>query len=174
MDSKKVLRLLIIVVFFAMILYMPTREFLKITFMAGIPFIFILAFGLKRERYSVPWMVSLLLLLVVVGGYVYMVTQLPERIERHRIIVQGGILVSEGKYDQAINEYMKLEKLGEKEEMQGRIKNAEKEKYAASILYEARKLVVEGKTKQARQKLDSIPEGTRAYQEAKEVRKVIR
>ncbi|MEN6349866.1 MAG: hypothetical protein ABFD08_10780 [Syntrophomonas sp.] len=176
MDRKKapLLRLLVAVVFFAMILYMPTREFLKVTFMLGIPFVFLLAYWKKKERYSVPWIVSLLLLLVVCGGYVYMLTQLPERIEIHRIVVNGGVLVAEGKYDQAINEYKKLEKLGKKEEMQEKISNAEKEKNASSQLYQARKLIVEGQTEQARKVLDSIPKGTRAYQDAKEVRKVLK
>jgi hypothetical protein len=102
----RVLAFIIIIV--TALLYMPTREFLKITFMLGIPFIFLLGINLRQQRRGVIWFLSTGLLLVVVGAYGYLLIDLPERIEVRRIISTGGALVAEGSYDEAIMEYRKL------------------------------------------------------------------
>ena len=149
--------------------WMPTREFLKLTFMVGIPFIFILGFMLKRERYSAAWIISLVLLIGITAGYGYLLTDLPERIEARRIISQGAALVAEGKYDQAINEYRHLEDLGRSEKMKEKIEAAQTEKAASEALSKGKALIKAGKPEQARRVLESIPPGTRAGREAKEL-----
>lgn len=156
-----------------MLLYMPTREFLKITFMLGIPFIFLWGFLVKKRRYSFPWITSLALLLLTAAAYGYLLTQLPERIEVRKIVSEGGALVAEGKYDEAIKEYRRLEKLGQTEKMKQKIAEAEKEKEAALLLDEVRQLVARGDIEKAREILNSIPEDTRAAREAVEMKKLL-
>jgi len=163
------LRAGLVVLAIMMLFWMPTREFLKLTFMIGIPFIFILGFMLKKERYSLPWIISMVLLVGIVGGYGYLLTDLPERIETRRIISQGAALMAEGKYDQAINEYRKLEALGRGEKMNEEIEAARKEKTAKEALTEAKRLIKAGKPEQAKRILESIPGDTRAGGEAEDL-----
>ncbi|WP_054692169.1 hypothetical protein [Syntrophomonas palmitatica] len=87
------IRVLLLAVCIGMLAWMPTREFLKITFMIGIPFVFALGFMVRRKPYSLAWIVSLFVMLAAAGLYVYLLTDLPERIETRRIITQGGTLV---------------------------------------------------------------------------------
>ncbi|MGE5392032.1 MAG: hypothetical protein ACM3PE_13320 [Deltaproteobacteria bacterium] len=159
----------LVVLVIIMLAWLPTREFLKLTFMVGIPFIFILGFMLKKERYSFPWVVSLVLLIGIVGGYGYLLTDLPERIETRRIISQGAGLMAEGKYDQAIKEYRKLEALGRTAKMNEKIETARKEKAAQEALTEAKRLIKAGKPEQAKKVLEAIPEDTRAGGEAEDL-----
>jgi len=82
-------------------------------------------------------------------------------------------LVAEGKYDEAIKEYRRLEKLGQTEKMKQKIAEAEKEKEAALLLDEVRQLVARGDIEKAREILNSIPEDTRAAREAVEMKKLL-
>ena len=164
-------RILLIAAVIAMLYFMPTREFLKTTFMLGMPFIVALAIMRKRPRYSFLWIVALLALLGIAGGYVYLLTQLPERIETRRIISEGGSLVAEGKFDKAIDEYKKLEKLGKPEKMKEKIAIAEQEKRAAAMLQEAQDLIAAGEKEKAKKLLESIPDNTRAAVQAKRLQK---
>ncbi|HQA07361.1 MAG TPA: tetratricopeptide repeat protein [Syntrophomonadaceae bacterium] len=148
------------------LLYMPTREFLKLTFMMGIPFILLLGFNRRQQRWGVKWCLSALLLLAVTGAYGYFLTELPERIEVRRIISEGGALVAEGHYDQAINEYRKLADLGREKKMQEKIAQAEDEKHAALSLQRGKQLLSQGNKEEALQVLESIPGDTRAGKEA--------
>jgi len=99
---------------------------------------------------------------------------LPERIEIRRIISEGGALVAEGRYDEAIKEYKQLENLGRIEKMNDKIVKVEKEKKASDLLDQAKKLIEEGDVKQAREVLDSIPANTRASREAARLKKSIK
>lgn len=157
-----------------MIFSIPAREFLKLTFMLGIPFVLFLSLAAKKRRYSPIWFISVLGLLVVVGGYVYMLGDLPERIETRKIISEGAVLVAEGKYDQAIKTYRRLEKLNRTEKMEKKIAEAEKEKQAAILLAEARALIQNGNQTEAIKKIESIPEGTRAKREASRILKELK
>lgn len=149
--------------------WMPSREFLKITFMLGIPFIFILGFMLRRKRYSVPWLVSLVLLIGVLAGYGYLLSDLPQRIETKRIVSNGAALVAEGKYDQAIKEYRNLEDLGRSEKAKEKIAFARKEKNANIQLTQAKAYLENGKPAEAKKILEKIPADTRAGREAKKL-----
>jgi len=171
MDTWKgpYIRVGLVALVIALLAWMPTREFLKLTFMVGIPFIFIFGFMTKKERYSVPWLISLVLLVGITAGYVYLLTDLPERIETRRIISQGAALVAEGKYDQAIGEYRRLEALGRGEKMKEKIAAAEKEEAASEALNRAKALIKAGKPEQAKKILESIPADTRYGREAKEL-----
>ena len=74
-----------------MLLYLPTREFLKVTFMLGIPLVFALAFMKKSSKYSLSWFFALLLALMALGGYLYMLSGLPQRIAVHQIEMDANI-----------------------------------------------------------------------------------
>lgn len=93
-------------------------------------------------------------------------TELPERIEIRRIVSEGGALVAEGRYDEAINEYRKLGELGRQDKMQEKIAQAEEEKQAALNLERGKQLLSQGNKEAALQVLESIPEHTRAGHEA--------
>jgi len=171
MDTWKgpYIRVGLVVLVVALLAWMPTREFLKLTFMVGIPFIFILGFMIKKEIYSVPWMISLVLLIGIVVGYGYLLTDLPERIEARRIISQGSALMAEGKYDQAIKEYRRLEALDRSGKMKEKIAAAQKEKEASQALNQGKALIKAGKPEQARKILEAIPKDTRAGGEAEDL-----
>lgn len=165
-----VARILLLAALVIMIFYMPAREFLKVTFIMGIPAIILLGLMSKRVSWSPTWIISFVLLLGVAGAYVYLLTELPERIETRRIISEGGALVAEGKYDRAIAEYRKLEELGKVEAMQERIHTAQQEKAAAQKLDQARDLLRRGERQEAARVLDSIPGNTRAGRSAEKLR----
>ncbi len=154
----------------AMLFYLPTREFLKVTFMAGIPFIFAWGFMSRQRRYSLPWVLAGIVILASLGGYGYLLVNLPERIQTRAIISEGGALVAEGKYDQAINEYKKLEEIGQTQKMQEKIQIAEKEKKANQQLVLARQLIKAGRLDDAKKTIESIPPDTRAAREAKKLK----
>lgn len=154
-----------------MIFSVPAREFLKLTFMFGIPFILFLSFVVKKRKYSPVWLISVLGLLMVTGGYFYMLGDLPERIETNKIISAGAALVAEGKYDQAITRYRQLEKLDRSQKMHKKIAEANREKEAAILLAEARALLQKGSQAEAIKKIESIPENTRAAREARSILK---
>jgi len=71
MDSRKVpfIRLFLVAAVLAMLFYMPTREFLKITFMLGIPFIFLLGYMMRQKKYSITWITASIVLIVILAGY---------------------------------------------------------------------------------------------------------
>lgn len=163
------LRLLLLAVGVAALLYLPTREFLKLTFMLGIPFVFVRVFMMRQKERSALWWISLIILIFVAGSYAYMLTDLPERIEIRRIVSEGGALVAEGKYTEAIDEYSKLKDLGREDQMKEKIALAEYEQKAALDLQTARQLLDQGYTKEARQILEDIPGNTRAGREARKL-----
>ncbi len=166
-----IVRMLIAVAIIVALFNLPAREFLKVTFIMAIPFIILAGFMNKKRRYSPPWLLAVVLLLCTVFTYGNLLLQLPERIETRRIITEGAGLVAEGKYDQAIEEYKKLEELGKKEKMEDKIKEAEREKKAAAILELAKDAIAKGDFGKAREFLDSIPEGSRAAREAGKLQK---
>lgn len=147
------------------------REFLKITFIMGIPFIFLLRFWINKPRYSPLWFVYLTGLVLIVGMYGYMLTTLPERIEVRRIVIEGANLEAKGDYDQAIKEYGKLGELGKTSKMEDKIKAARKEKEGYLILQEAEKLIKQGRKEEGLKLLQTIPEDTRAYHEAQKIKR---
>ncbi len=161
----------IVVAIILMIFSLPAREFLKITFIFGIFFIIFLNFFVKRPKFSLLWIISVVALVGVVGGYIYMLTDLPGRIETSRIIREGALLVAEGKYDQAIDRYRQLEKLDRTEKMHKKIAEAKREEAASNSLAEAKKLLQEGNRAEAIKKLNSIPDDTRAAREARDLLK---
>ncbi|MFY9119752.1 MAG: hypothetical protein WAO57_05485 [Syntrophomonadaceae bacterium] len=160
------IRLPVAIAVIAALFYMPTREFLKITFIMGIPFILLLGVNMRQQRWGFKWILSACLLLLVVGAYGYLLTDLPERIETRRIISTGGALVAEGKYDQAIAEYCQLGDLGQIDKMQDKIAQAEEEKQAALNLEKGQELLEKGSVTEALQVLESIPGHTRAGRKA--------
>lgn len=162
-----VLALAILVLVFSL----PVREFLKITFILGIPFIFLFRFWLNKPKYSPIWFLYLIGLVLVVGMYGYMLTTLPERIEVRRIVIEGANLEAEGKYDKAIAEYKKLGELGKSSEMEEKIEAVEKEKQAYLILKQGEKLIKEGKEKEGLKLLETIPKDTRAYHEVQKIKR---
>ncbi len=158
----------------AMLLYLPTREFLKTTFMLGIPFIFILAFMRKQSRYSLPWIIAIVLAAVTVGGYIYMLTGLPERIATHQIVIDGTVLLSEGKYYDAAEKFGELEQYGDLNTMEKKLALVEKEKDAVRLLEQAKVMINAGEKDEALVLLESVPSDTRAHKEAASLIKTLK
>ena len=150
----------------AMLLYLPTREFLKTTFMLGIPFVFILSYMRKTRKYSLPWIIAIVLAAVTVGGYIYMLTGLPQRIATHQIVIEGTALLTDGKYDAAAHKFSELEQYGDVDTMDEKLALVEKEKDAARLLEQAKALVKSGEKDKALVLLEAVPANTRAHQEA--------
>lgn len=164
-------RLVIVLLAVVVIFSMPAREFLKITFIVGIPFVFLLGFIVKKRRFSLPWIISLLALLAIIGGYGQLLVGLPDRIEVRRVISEGAALVAEGQYDAAIVEYKKLESLGHEDKMHEVIEQAANEKKASDLLSQAKELIEKGKPDEASDVLAQIPADTRAAREAQKILK---
>ncbi len=158
----------------AMLLYLPTREFLKTTFMLGIPFIFILAFMRKQSRYSLPWIIAIILTAITVGGYIYMLTDLPERIATHQIVIDGTSLLTEGKYEDAAEKFSELEQYGDLNTMEKKLALVEKEKEASRLLEQAKVLIYAGEKDEALVLLKSISSGTRASNETARLIKTLK
>ena len=157
-----------------MIFSLPAREFLKLTFMFGMPFVVFLHFAVHKPKFSLIRIISIIALVGITGGYIYMLTDLPERIETNRIVSEGAALVAEGKYEEAIARYQQLEKLDRSQKMHKKIAEAKREQAASNLLSEARTLLQEGKQAVAIKKLNSIPDNTRAAREAQHILKDIR
>ncbi|NLG33071.1 MAG: hypothetical protein GX550_06085 [Syntrophomonadaceae bacterium] len=161
-----VARILIVAAAVAMLAYLPTREFLKITGMFGIPFIFALGYIKKNQKFSLAWILSWFLLLGTVSVYGYLLLDLPDRIAVRAIISEGGALVAEGKYDEAIEKYRHLEQHGEEKKMEEKIAGVQHEKDAQEMLEEALALIDENELEKARDIIMAIPKDTRAAWEA--------
>jgi len=173
-ERNPYIRVPLAIAFIAMLFFMPTREFLKATFLLGVPFVFILGFMIRTPRYSWSWNLAALLLLAVVAAYGYTLIHLPERIQVHRIVSNGAVLVAEGRFDEAIAEYEKLNDLGEPERMQKEIAEAQKEKEARQQLVKAQELLNSGNQEEARRILEAIPAETRAGVEATKIRQELK
>lgn len=156
----------IVVIVIGLLLYLPTREFLKMTFMLGIPFVLFLALMKRNKKYSVLWFLSIVLLIMVTGLYLYSLTTLPERIETRRIVMKGEGLVADGKYDEAIASYRQLAKVGETDKMNEKIARVEAERKAEEMVEEAKQLIAAEKDEAARKVLQQVPADTRAARQA--------
>ncbi len=165
------LRWAVLLIAVAMLLFLPTREFLKVTFMLGVPVIFVLGYMAKQRRKSLPFVISGVLLLVIGTGYLYLLYTLPQRIEVRRIVMEGSELQGQGRYQEAIQRYRDLEALGKSEDMHERIAQAEKESYAAQLLAQAELLQQSGQQQKALEILNSIPPGTRSAVKAGKLKK---
>ncbi|NLV22440.1 MAG: hypothetical protein GXY49_10705 [Syntrophomonadaceae bacterium] len=165
------IRVFILLAAVVMLFFAPTREFLKITFFLGIPFLLFYVLMSRQIRYSLPWFICGILVLGVIGLYGYMLVHLPQRVEVREIIREGGTLVAEGKYDHAIEEYQRLEKLGQAEKMEEKISLARQEQQAAQQLEQARQKLAQGDKQAAREIIANIEPGTRAAVEARDLRK---
>lgn len=160
------IRLGIAAAIIALLMYPPTREFLKMTFILGIPFVLFLALMNRNKKYSFLWLVSVVALLAVTGLYIYTLTTLPERVETRRILMTGERLLAEGKYDEAIKQYRQLEKVGQTSRMNDKVDRVMVEKAADESIETARQLIAEGKYDAAREVLQQVPTDTRAAQQA--------
>lgn len=164
------IRITLVLICLVMLFFASTREFLKITFFLGIPFLLFYGFMSKQRRYSILWAVSGILVIGVVVMYGYMLIHLPERIAVREIISEGGTLVAEEKYDAAIKKYQQLEKYGQTEKMTEKIANARLEKKAEQQLELAQKKLAAGDKKAAREIVKNIPPSTRAAVKARKLR----
>lgn len=171
--KKPWVKLTILVLLIASLFYLPTREFLKITGILGMPFVFVAGFMNKQTKRSLKWNMAALCLVVLGGGYVYSMIQLPERIEIRRITAHGSVLIQEGQYDSAIAEYSKLEKLGKTDKMKAKIEDAERAKKGQRDIELARQLIKKGDYDEARKLIEAIPRKTNAASEAAKILKSI-
>jgi len=157
-----------------MLYFMPTREFLKTTFILGVPFIFLWGYMVRQPRASLRWTISFLGMVLVLGVYGYQLVHLPERIQVRTIVRDGAALLAEGKYDEAIAAYQQLQDLGKAETMEEKIAVAELEKEAHLQMEYARELINQGNIAEARQIIEALPSHTRAGQEAGELLKSLK
>lgn len=169
-NKSPFIRVFVLLAAVVMLFFAPTREFLKITFFLGIPFLLFYVLMSRQIRYSLPWFICGILVLGVIGLYGYMLFQLPERVEVREIIREGGTLVAEGKYDQAIVEYRRLEELGQTEKMEEKISLVRQEQKADQQLELARQKLAHGDKNAAREIIANIEPGTRAAVEARDLR----
>ncbi len=168
-NVKPYLRLLLIIVIGIMLYFVPTREFLKLTFMLGMPFVLLMGLMVKRPRYSLVWNAGALGLLGVLVLYGYYLIHLPERVQVREIISSGATLVAEGHYDAAIEKYAGLEKLGKAAQMEEKIQEAQLEKEAYLQLETARQLIEAGNKDEAKRIIEALPANTRAYHESRDL-----
>jgi hypothetical protein len=159
-------RLVLLLLVVAALCYSPTREFLKVTGMLGVPAVLLAGFMHKQTRYSPKWAIAVLCLIVLGGGYVYALINLPDRIEVRKIMASGSVLVQRGEYESAIAEYSKLEKLGKTEKMRAKMEEVEREKKAQRDLELAQQMIDKGDYEEARRLIKAIPPKTRAAREA--------
>ncbi len=170
--SKQIaLRWALLLFLVGMLAYLPTREFLKITVLLGAPFVLVLGFMLKKRPYSLPYIISILLLVVIVAGYGFMLYGLPGRIQSKQIITQGTKLISQKRYEEAKERFRDLESLGRSKDMRQLIEMAEREALADQMLSQARELYQGGKQEQALDLLEAVPEGTQAAGQANKLKK---
>ena len=163
-----------LIVLVLMLFHLPTREFLKVTFMLGIPFVFALAFMKKSSKYSLGWFATLFLVLMVVGFYLYMLTGLPQRITLHEIEIDATVLLTEGKFDEAQEKFSEMEPYVSPETLNKKYTLVEKEKDAALKVEEAGELMEAGEKEKARQLLESVPYDSMAQREAARLLKTLR
>jgi tetratricopeptide (TPR) repeat protein len=171
--KKPFIRINLVLAGIALMVYLPTREFLKITCLMGVPVVFLFLFLGKQIRYSITWIAAMILLLAFLGGYGYLLVKLPERIEVRRITTAGSMLIAQGKYDAAIAEYRKLEKLGKTDKMDEKVEEVEREKRADRDVELARQLVKVKDYQEARKLLENIPKTTHSYRDASKLLKSI-
>lgn len=162
-----------VIIIAALLLYLPTREFLKMTFMLGIPFVLFLVLMKKNYKHSPLWILSIIGLVLTVGFYFYSLTTLPDRIETRRIIMDGERLLADEKYDEAIANYRRLEHTGELDKMNDRIARAEAEKEGKRLIREANEWIAAGDHVKAREILEEVPAETWASQEAAKLLRTI-
>ncbi len=163
-----------LIVLILMLLHLPTREFLKVTFILGIPFVFALAFLKKSSKYSLRWFAALVLILLVVGGYLYMLNGLPERIALHQIEIDGAVLLTEGKFDEAWDKFSEMEPYVNDETLNKKLAQVEKEREAFLKVEKAQELMEAGEGEQAQEILESVPSDSMAKQEAARMLKILR
>lgn len=163
-----------LIIFIIMLTNLSTREFLKTTFIMGIPFIFALGFMKKSHRYSLRWVIGLIIVLAAVGGYIGMLTTLPQRIATHQIVIDGHVLMTDGKFDEATEKFSELERYGEIETRDDKIALVEKERAAAQKVKQAEELIGEGQMGQARELLETVPSDSRSYKDAARLLKTLR
>lgn len=168
------IRVPLLIVVLIMLYYMPTREFLKVTFMLAVPFMILLGLMVRRPRYSWAWNLCAVGLVLVIGVYAYQLVHLPQRIQANIIIRNGAVLVTEGRYDEAIAAYQELGELGRNGTMQKKIAVAESEKTAHQQLEYARELINNGDIAEARQVLEGIESHTAAGQEARDLKQQLK
>lgn len=172
-NKNSVIGVFTLVIIFGIIFSMPLREYVKVTVVFGIPFILILGYMLKKPRYSFPWIVSVVLLLLVTVGYGFALSTLPDRIEVKTIILNATALEAEGNYTAAIEEYKKLEQYGKTRKMEERIASAKLEIEGQEILEEAREHIAKGNKTAAQELLESVPPHTKTAKEAKKLLKTL-
>ncbi|MDD4801636.1 MAG: hypothetical protein PHF24_01655 [Syntrophomonas sp.] len=168
---KPFYKIILILVVVIMLYFRPTREFLKLTFMLGMPFALILGFMVRRPRSSPGWYLCVLGLIGILALYGYYLIHLPERIELREIISNGAALTAEGHFDEAIEKYAGLEKLGKRQKMEEMISKVQTEKEAHVQLEKARQLIEAGQKDEAQKIIEALPRNTRAAQEARDLRK---
>lgn len=170
-DYRPVMRLLFVLMAVIMLFFLPTRE-LKVTFIIGIPFVFVMRIMGRQYRYALGWWICGFILIAIIAGYGFSLYHLPERIQVRQLVTEGETLLANGEYQKAIECFEKLEGLGQKEQASERIAQARLEEEANQQLEEARLLIAKGDEKGAYELMRTIPDGTRAAMKAHKLLKL--
>ncbi len=162
-----------IVLIIALFIYDPTREFIKITALIGMPALVIWAYQKRFERLSVPWILCALVLVGLAVGYGFMLQDLPDKVGWRGAQRQGDVYLSAGQYDRAISQYKEMAKYGKEAKAEGKIREALEQKKFDKRYREAKQLAAENKYAEARRLLEGIPGTAVVYPQAHKLMKEI-
>ncbi|NLU49197.1 MAG: hypothetical protein GXX09_02130 [Syntrophomonadaceae bacterium] len=152
----------------ALLVYTPTRFFIKMTILVGGPFVLVFAWWRRQPRYSVAWVLSGVVLVSLLGVYGILVYNFQERLQIKQITRAGDVLLAEGRYDQAIDKYRELEPL-ERDKARKKIEAAEAQKEYYRTYLAAKELAERGARQKAIQLLQAIPHTAHVHNQAQKL-----
>lgn len=165
MENPRVRGLVVLAAVVALFAYTPTRFFIKLTVVFGIPFILLFGWWRRLRRFSIGWILVGLALGGLLGLYGVQVYAFPERLKVKEITREGDVLLAQGKYDQAINKYREMEKL-DADKAEKKVAVAREQKKFYNTYREARELAERGDKERAVKLLGTIPPTAHVHSEA--------
>lgn len=162
-----------IVLIIALFIYDPTREFIKLTVLIGMPALVIWGYQKRFERLSLPWVICALILVGLAVGYGFMLQDLPNKIGWRGAQRQGDMYLAAGQYDKAISQYKVMAKYGKEAKAESRIMEAVEQKNFDKRYQEARQMAADRKYNEARRLLKGIPGTAVIYPKAARLMKDI-
>jgi len=163
-----VLILFLVGVLIALCLYTPTRFFIKFTVLFGLPFLLLLAWWRRLKRFSLPWILASMGMIVLLTVYGLQMAEFPQKLRVKEITMQGDVLLAQGKYDEAITKYKEMEGI-DPEKAQAKIGVARREKGYQEDYLKAKKLAEQGEKEEAVNILKSIPGTAKVHPEVRDL-----
>ncbi|MDH7498192.1 MAG: hypothetical protein QHH05_07095, partial [Syntrophomonadaceae bacterium] len=160
--------LAVVALLVALLAYTPTRFFIKLTVLCGLPFLVIFAKWRQQRRFSPAWLGMGLCLALLLAVYGVQVFAFPERLQVKELTRQGDLLLAAGEYDQAIRTYRQMEPLAP-EKAAEKVAVAEQQREYQRLYQRALVLLQQGEEAQARALLARIPRSARVYGRAQDL-----